>query len=168
MVSLSWMLFFLTSNEDISTVVEKQDEGLKTIFAIVLIAVCFSLFGALILLTDRSETTLSQIQHAFVSLSPVLLSWVLLHTIFAIRYAHLFYDKRLEDAGGLEFPTKVRPDYVDFAYFSFVIGMTFQVSDILVRSGIIRRYVLMHSLISFVYNTVIVALTINTIAGLGH
>lgn len=69
--------------------------------------------------------------------------------------------------GGISFPSKEAPDYVDFAYFSFVIGMTFQVSDVQVESRLIRRFVLMHSLISFVFNTIIVALTINTIAGFG-
>ena len=69
-------------------------------------------------------------------------------------------------AEGLKFPEEKAPDYLDFAYFAFVIGMTFQVSDVVVSSPVIRRFVLMHSLISFVFNTIIVALTINTIAGL--
>ena len=105
-----------------------------------------------------------------ISLSPVLLSWFLLHTIFTIRYAHLYHDHDKlntgSKVGGIDFPTKEAPDYIDFAYFSFVIGMTFQVSDISVSSRTIRRFVLMHSLVSFVFNTIIVALTINTLAGL--
>lgn len=70
------------------------------------------------------------------------------------------------EVGGIDFPTNEAPDYLDFAYFSFVIGMTFQVSDITVSSRAIRRFVLMHGLISFIFNTIIVALTINTLAGL--
>jgi len=70
------------------------------------------------------------------------------------------------NVGGIDFPGITEPDYLDFAYFSFVIGMTFQVSDVVVKSKVIRRFVLFHSLISFVFNTIIVALTINGIAGL--
>lgn len=151
-------------------VVDAQDDGLKAIFIIVLIAVCFSLFGALLLLTGKNESDLNKTLHALISLSPVLLSWLLLHTTFTIRYAHLYNDHDKlntgSNIGGLEFPTKGQPDYIDFAYFSFVIGMTFQVSDVQVNSRVIRRFVLMHSLISFVFNTTIVALTINAIAGL--
>jgi uncharacterized membrane protein len=170
LIILSWMLFFTTTKEELSAVVAQQDDGLKAIFMIVVIAVCFSLFGTLLLLNSKSEPTTNKIFHTIVSLSSVLLSWVLLHTTFAIRYAHLYHDHNKlntgSHVGGIDFPTKENPDYIDFAYFSFVIGMTFQVSDVKVNSRVIRRFVLMHSLISFVFNTIIVALTINTIAGL--
>lgn len=169
MILLSWILFFTTAPNELCTIVEKQDDGLKIIFMIVLVAVCLSLFGTLLLLNSKSESTFNKVFHTIVSLSPVLLSWLLLHTTFAIRYAHLYHDhnklKTGSNIGGLDFPTKEEPDYLDFAYFSFVIGMTFQVSDVQVNSRVIRRFVLLHSLISFVFNTIIVALTINTIAG---
>ena len=170
MILLSWILFFTVTPNELCTIVEKQDDGLKVIFMIVLVAVCFSLFGTLLLLNSKNESTFNKVFHTIVSLSPVLLSWILLHTTFAIRYAHLYHDHNKlntgSNVGGLDFPTKEQPDYMDFAYFSFVIGMTFQVSDVQVNSRVIRRFVLMHSLISFVFNTIIVALTINTIAGL--
>ncbi|KAF0243336.1 MAG: hypothetical protein FD183_9 [Chitinophagaceae bacterium] len=170
LIVMSGILFFTTTNDELCAVVEKQDDGLKVIFMIVLVAVCFSLFGTLLLLNSKSESTFNKVFHTIVSLSPVLLSWLLLHTTFAIRYAHLYHDhnklKTGSNIGGLDFPTKEDPDYLDFAYFSFVIGMTFQVSDVQVNSRVIRRFVLLHSLISFVFNTIIVALTINTIAGL--
>lgn len=170
LISVSWALFFKTSSDELCDVVEQQDDGLKVIFTIVLIAVCFSLFGSLLLLNIKGESTSNKVIHAIVSLSPVVLSWFLLHTTFATRYAHLYHDhnklKTGSHVGGINFPGKEEPDYVDFAYFSFVIGMTFQVSDTQVTSRAVRRFVLMHSLISFVFNTVIVALTINSIAGL--
>lgn len=170
MIVFSWVLFFSTTQDELHGVVEEQDDGLKVIFMIVLVAVCFSLFGSLLLLTRKGESSFNKMFHTIVSLSPVLLSWLLLHTTFAIRYAHLYHDHNKlntgSNVGGINFPTKEHPDYVDFAYFSFVIGMTFQVSDVQVNSRVIRRFVLMHSLISFVFNTIIVALTINTIAGL--
>ncbi|MFC4233321.1 DUF1345 domain-containing protein [Parasediminibacterium paludis] len=170
LIVLSWILFFTTTNDELCVVVEQQDDGLKVIFMIVLVAICFSLFGTLLLLNSKAESTFNKIFHTAVSLSPIVLSWILLHTIFAIRYAHLYHDHNKLNTGsrigGIDFPTKEKPDYIDFAYFSFVIGMTFQVSDVVVSSRVIRRFVLMHSLISFVFNTIIVALTINTIAGL--
>lgn len=170
MIVFSWVLFFTTTFDELHGVVEEQDDGLKVIFMIVLVAVCFSLFGSLLLLTSKGESSFNKMLHTIVSLSPVLLSWLLMHTTFTIRYAHLYHDhNKLQtgsNVGGINFPTNEHPDYMDFAYFSFVIGMTFQVSDVQVSSRVIRRFVLMHSLISFVFNTIIVALTINTIAGL--
>jgi uncharacterized membrane protein len=170
MIFLSWLLFFSTTSKDLCSVVEKQDDGLKTIFIIMLIAVCFSLFGTLVLMTQKSEYSANKIVHMIISLSPIFFSWILLHTMFTIRYAHLYHDHNKlhtgSNIGGLDFPAKIQPDYIDFAYFSFVIGMTFQVSDITISSPAIRRFVLMHSLISFVFNTIIVALTINTISNL--
>lgn len=170
MILFSWILFITTNSDDLCIVVEKQDDGLKIIFTVVLVAVFFSVFGTLALLIEKNETIVNKIWHTIISLSPVLLSWLLLHTIFTIRYAHLYHDHNTlgtgSKIGGIEFPTNQSPDYLDFAYFSFVIGMTFQVSDVTVSSRAIRRFVLMHSLISFTFNTIIVALTINTLAGL--
>lgn len=170
MILFSWILFTTTNSDDLCIVVEKQDDGLKIIFTIVLVAISFSVFGTLALLVEKNESTVNKFWHTIISLSPVLLSWVLLHTMFAIRYAHLYHDHNLlgtgSNVGGIEFPSKEDPDYLDFAYFSFIIGMTFQVSDVTVSSRTIRRFVLMHSLISFAFNTIIVALTINTLAGL--
>ncbi len=170
MILFSWILFITTNSDDLCGVVEKQDDGLKIIFTIILVAISFSIFGTLALLAEKNETVANKILHTIISLSPVILSWFLLHTMFTVRYAHLYHDHNKlntgSEVGGIEFPTDEAPDYLDFAYFSFVIGMTFQVSDVTVSSRAIRRFVLMHSLISFAFNTIIVALTINTLAGL--
>jgi uncharacterized membrane protein len=170
MITFCWILFFTTSEKELPKVVARQDDGLKVIFVIVLVAICFSVFGTLILLTGKSGSTAHKILQVLISMSPVFFSWILLHSVFAIRYAHLYHDRNLlntgNDAGGIEFPCDTPPDYIDFTYFSFVIGMTFQVSDTTVSSRAIRRFVLMHSIISFAFNTIIVALTINTISNL--
>lgn len=170
MLGFSWILFFTTNPADLCVVVEKQDDGLKVIFTIVTIAICFSVFGAVVLMLDANESSPNKLLHTIISLSPVLFSWLLLHTMFTIRYAHLYHDHGKlgtgSNVGGIDFPSDEDPDYFDFTYFSFVIGMTFQVSDISISSRTIRKFVLMHSLISFAFNTIIVALTINTIAGL--
>ena len=101
----------------------------------------------------------------------VALSWFLLHTTFTLHYAHLFYgdaEEATASARGLIFPGESQPDYLDFAYFSFVIGMTFQVSDINITSRKIRRMALLHGTISFFFNTIIVALTVSILAGFKH
>jgi uncharacterized membrane protein len=108
----------------------------------------------------------------------ILLSWVFAHTMFALHYAHEFYGDRRggpvgkddkpapSHAGGLAFPEEKTPDYWDFLYFSFVVGMTCQVSDVQVTSRSMRRLTLGHGLVAFLFNTVILALSINIAAGL--
>lgn len=97
-------------------------------------------------------------------------SWLLVHTIFASHYARLYYQegKTLAECkdDGLDFPGDTEPDYWDFLYFSFVIGMTSQVSDVAVRSRTLRRLSLLHGILSFFFNTSLLAMTINLVAGL--
>jgi uncharacterized membrane protein len=95
----------------------------------------------------------------------VSLSWALVHTTFALHYAHDYY--RSKKPGGLQFPSgdsKEAADYWDFVYFSFVIGMTAQVSDVGITDKVIRRTATVHGIISFVYNTALVALMVNIAA----
>ena len=95
----------------------------------------------------------------------IALSWAAVHTVFALHYAHEFY--RGSKPGGLDFPKGHEdedPDYWDFVYFSFVIGMTAQVSDVGVTDRMIRRTATAHGIVSFVYNTALVALMVNIAA----
>ena len=92
----------------------------------------------------------------------IALSWVAVHTIFALHYAHEYYHSGL--AGGMTFPNDDKPDYWDFVYFSFVVGMTAQVSDVAVTDKIVRRTVTAHGIISFGFNTALLALMINIAA----
>ena len=97
------------------------------------------------------------------------LSWAVTHLTFAYRYAHEYYSYDLGGKtvdGGIEFPKDDRPDYLDFVYFSFVLGMTFQVSDCNVTSKKLRRLATTQGLIGFIFNTVILALSVNIAAGL--
>jgi uncharacterized membrane protein len=99
----------------------------------------------------------------------LLASWLTTHVTFAFRYAHEYYAR--DEGGpdidrGLEFPGEQQPDYLDFFYFSLVLGMTFQVSDVQITSRKLRRVATLHGLISFLFNTVIVALMVNIAAGL--
>jgi uncharacterized membrane protein len=97
------------------------------------------------------------------------LSWLLTQAVFALRYAHEFYARTPPAEGidgGLEFPSETQPDYWDFLYFSVVLGMTFQVSDVQITSRKLRRVATLHGLLGFLFNTVIIALTVNLASGL--
>lgn len=97
----------------------------------------------------------------------LLLSWLFMNTLFALHYAHAFYgdSARRAKLRALEFPGGEDPDYWDFAYFAIVIGMTFQVSDVQIADRSLRRIVLAHGLIAFFFNVVIIALSVNVVAG---
>ncbi len=95
----------------------------------------------------------------------VVLTWLFLNTMFAMHYAHGFYGDFGEKHTGLDFPETPEPDYWDFAYFSLVIGMCFQVSDVQITSRYLRRVVLLHSVIAFFFNVFIIAITVNIVAG---
>jgi uncharacterized membrane protein len=106
--------------------------------------------------------------HHFISLTfavvTILLSWTFIQFIFAFHYAHEFYADHRGKARGLAFPDDEAPDYWDFLYFSFVIGMTSQVSDVCVTSKPLRRTVTAHGLLSFIFNVTLLALAINLAA----
>ena len=92
------------------------------------------------------------------------MAWALLHTSYAMYYAHLYYrDPR--KAGGMEFPGEGEPAAPDFAYFAFAIGTAFATSDVSISSGTVRRSVLAHGVLAFFYNTTILAVVINLIIG---
>ncbi len=95
----------------------------------------------------------------------LLLSWLFLNTIFALHYAHEYYGDFGQKNTGLEFPGTDKPDYWDFVYFAFVIGMTFQVSDVQISQRGIRHVATVHALIAFFFNVIILALSVNVVAG---
>ena len=94
----------------------------------------------------------------------MVLAWLFMNTIFALHYAHEYYIENRYKDGGLAFPGKEQPDYWDFVYFSVVIGMTSQVSDVAVTAKAIRRTVTWHGVVSFFFNVALLALTINIAA----
>lgn len=103
------------------------------------------------------------------TIAALLLSWLLIQTLFAFHYARIYYGRETPGhkyAGGLKFPDDSEPDYLDFIYYSFVVGMTSQVSDVAVLSRHMRRITTIHSVLTFVFNIAILAMSINIIAGL--
>ena len=164
--------------DDIRRVAASEDLPRTQAFVLVIGAALASL-GAVIGLMGSVKSLSKDLRvlHVGLSIAAVVLAWTLVHLVFTLRYAHAYYDTDEDtgqDTGGLVFPDdqgkdagpKLTPNYVDFAYFSFIIGMTAQTADIGIGSRELRRVSLLHSLISFVFNTVIVALTIGTIGGM--
>jgi uncharacterized membrane protein len=102
--------------------------------------------------------------HLALAAATIVLSWAAIHTTFALHYAHEYY--RGGEVGGLAFPGdgEQQPDYWDFVYFSFVIGMTAQVSDVGITDRMIRRTAIAHGVVSFIFNTALLALMVNIAA----
>jgi uncharacterized membrane protein len=168
-VSTSWIVFFTRPVADIIAQANKED-GSKAFVLISTIVTSFaSMFAVMLLVLSRQQLPDKVALAVILAIAGMMLSWVMVHTIFTFHYAHLYYFKALDDTPNgeaLNFPATTCPDYLDFAYYSFVIGMTFQVSDVNINSRLVRRTTLAHALLSFALNTFVVALTINLIAGL--
>ncbi len=161
---------FSRSIADIKKMAQKDDGSGVFVIVFTIIASFAAMVTVLMLVIASKTEDKNEILRVVICFGSVMLSWFLVHTIFTFHYAHLFYDTDKANNGnlkrGLEFPKEDSPDYLDFAYFSFVVGMTFQVSDVQVTDKKMRRLVLLHGLLAFVLNTFVVALTINFLAGL--
>jgi uncharacterized membrane protein len=141
-----------------------QDEGAIVILVLSVAAALASLFAIVALLGTAGAGAASRrsIELTLATIT-IVLSWALIHTIFALHYAHEFYDE--SGLGGLAFPGgEKEPDYWDFVYFSLVVGMTSQVSDVGVTTKEIRRTVAAHGVVSFFFNAALLALTVNIAA----
>jgi uncharacterized membrane protein len=171
-VALDWLTILTTPQRKIRELAQQQDLSRFLIFVFVVVAACAALFAVGFLVSIHKAQAAGHFTvHVALTLLTVASSWTLVHTVFGLRYAHAFYgDSDVpgvhQRAGGLIFPGDRPPDYFDFAYFSFVIGMTCQVSDVQITSRGMRRLTLIHSVLSFGFNTIILALLINTVSGL--
>ena len=121
--------------------------------------------GAIVVAARRAErdgSRASAASYFTLAALTILISWILIHVMFALHYAHEFYGgEDVGRGGGLKFPGDPRPDYWDFVYFSFVIGMTFQVSDVQVTGKHLRRLVVAHGVVAFFFSVAILALAVN-------
>jgi len=167
---LAAIMFVIASPDDMPAAAEAQQEGEWTIFWLTLavVIVSFVAVGSEFAAVKSGAAEWRLLKVALVAVT-LFLSWLVTHVTFALRYAHEFYARDLggpEVDRGLDFPGEMEPDYLDFLYFSLVLGMTFQVSDVQITSRTLRRVAALHGLISFLFNTVIVAFTVNIAAGL--
>ncbi len=149
--------------------VARNDQSSTAMLMVVLLGCAASVtaIGAL-LLTSRDLPPGERWPHGLLAVVAIVLSWLLIHVRFAFHYAHRDLETRPASKGrtALDFPSTPKPDYLDYLYFSFVVGMTSQVSDVTVHTRTMRRLVLWHSLLSFGFNLLILALAVNTLAAL--
>jgi uncharacterized membrane protein len=165
LITLAWTVILRATSGETRKRAGTDDPGRHVVFGIALMSSVFSLFAAgFVLKHIKSFAGAEQATWTLLTLAAIALSWVLTHTAYTLRYAHLYY--RGGGARGLKFPGDEEPADIDFAYFSFTVGMCFQVSDVLVTTTDCRRAVLLHSVLSFVYNTMILALALNLVFGL--
>jgi uncharacterized membrane protein len=138
----------------------QEDEGALAILILTVAAAAVSLSAIFAELAQVQSGDPGYGYHVALAVGTVVLSWAFTHTIFALHYAYDFYGDG-QRAQGLKFPDDDKPDYWDFIYFACVIGMTFQVSDVQVTNKGIRRLVTAHGMMSFLFNTTVIALTVN-------
>lgn len=141
-----------------------RDDGGRTVQLLVLLAALVAVLVSLGMAVHHpagyAATDLA------VVVATLTLAWVLVNLVYAFHYANLFYGQwKGADRGGLDFPGEHPPVFVDFCYFSFVIGMTCQVSDVAITNPVLRRTALVHGLVAFFFNLGVLALTINVLAG---
>jgi uncharacterized membrane protein len=167
LLALSWSGIATADAEATRTRAGSEDPGRTLVYLIVVVTSAASLLAATTLVRDAHALGASS-AHAIAALclATVALAWTTTHTAFTFRYAHLYYREDAEGIGGVDMPGKLPPTYFDFAYFAFTIGMCFQVSDFCVTSRQIRRAVLLHAVMSFAYNSVILAFVLNLVFGL--
>ena len=166
----SAIVFFKLPVSEISKRANEEDGSRLFVLIIILVSSFASMFTVLLLIVSDKMPTHKSLTEVM-SVIGMIVSWTLVHTVFTFHYANMYYFKQPDDKSidePLKFPGKMKPNYLDFAYFAFVIGMTFQVSDVEINSSIVRRTALAHGLLSFAFNTFVVALTINLIAGINH
>jgi uncharacterized membrane protein len=148
---------------------QAQDPPGLLSLALLLLSV-FASLGAIASLLQEAKGLSSdaRLGHLVLTMLALASSWLMMQTIFAFRYAHLYYYSEMQgrpQGGGLAFPGGLAPDYFDFLYYAFVVGMTSQVSDVVVTARHMRHLTLLHSVTAFAFNMLILALSINVMAG---
>ncbi|GAC1603948.1 MAG: DUF1345 domain-containing protein [Candidatus Saccharimonadales bacterium] len=143
-----------------------REDPSRAVSDIVLVFASVASLGAvgLLLVATKDATGLTQLGTTSLAVLSVIASWFIVHTVFALKYAELYYGK---PEGGVDFGESTPPTYVDFAYLAATLGMTFQVSDTVLKNRQFRSIALKHALLAYLLGTVIIATTVNLIASLG-
>ena len=166
-LALAWAVILRTDASQTRQRSEMQDVSRYVLFTMVIGAACASIVTIGFMLHGARELKYwPRALHIVLAMLALTSSWVLIHTLFSFHYAHRYYgdnDAQKGADGGLVFPNDHEPDYLDFAYYSFVIGMTSQVSDVQVTTRAMRRLTMLHGVLSFLFNLAIVAMSINII-----
>jgi len=146
----------------------QEDDGALAVLALTIVAAIASVAAIVVELIDVSGLPRHEVNlRLALAVVTIVLSWTFIHTAFALHYAHEFYDEDPRPPHPcLTFPGTKQPDYIDFLYFAFVLGTTSQTSDVTITSRGIRRLALLHGVISFFFNTTLLAVAVNIAAGL--
>ena len=167
-LSLAAWTIWRADHQHVRRVAQAQAEGAATVLVMVILAALVSLAGTVLELSAaKAQGGPSAWLHIVLALSTVAGSWLLLPTVFALNYASLYFGAA--QPAGLNFPDKQKdfsPDFSDFLYFAFTIAVASQTADVTVSTRTLRRWVLLQSVLSFVFNTAILAFTINVAASL--
>ena len=157
-----------TSHVQMKLRANKQNEGKYVVLTMVVIAAIMSLVAIVLELGIVKEAHgFLRSAHIALTILTILSSWAFTQTMFALHYAHDFYIAlQNHKNGGLLFPNQKRPDYIDFLYFSCIIGTSGQTADVNFTSQAMRKIGLIHSVLAFFFNTSLVALMINIASGL--
>ena len=165
-IILVWSMMALSSHADLQRRADEEDVGAVFVLALTIaaatasfVAIGAELHGVKNVEEGKATTRL------LLAGGTILLSWLFVHTMFALHYAHDYYAGE-DDRRGLKFPGDQKPDYWDFLYFSFNLGAAAQTSDVKIEAPRTRRFVLAHTILSFLFNTTILALAINVGASL--
>lgn len=165
-ILLAWIWFTIwpMGSQATETYATREDPS-RAVTDVVLLAAAVASLAAegFLLLQASSAKGSAQDVLAAVGVATVVLSWALVHTVFTLRYALLYYS---DNTGGIDFNQQAKPSYPDFAYVAFTVGMTFQVSDTSLRIPRVRATALRHALLSYLFGAIILASTINMVAGL--
>ena len=162
---LVWRIILSAGPEETAHRAAQEDVGRSFVWAAVVLASTVSIFAAAVALRNaRTMAPQSERELALLCLLAVATAWFLCHTTYTVRYAHLYY-RDDGDLGGLGFPGTEMPCLLDFAYYAFTIGMCFQVSDVTVTQHRMRQATLGHALLSFAFNTAVLALALNLLFG---
>ena len=168
-LGIAGSMMLKSSSQTIANRAAQEDDSRMVIIALILAAVVSSFISIAGLMTEAKQAP--QFKFAYLSLATmtIVVSWFVMQMTFTLHYAHEYYRPSVRDsdaAGGLVFPGETTPDYWDFLYFATSIGATSQTSDVGISSRAIRRLVTVHAIVSFFFNSAVLALTINLAASL--
>jgi uncharacterized membrane protein len=164
-VGLAWIMVLHSDSDRTRAIATREDVSRVAADLLLLLACVASLVGVgLILLKAASSSGAAEAGMTAVGALSVVVAWAIVHVVYTLRYADVYYS----DGGGIDFNQPDHPEYRDFAYLAFTIGMTYQVSDTDLQSKTIRHMALRHALLSYVFGTAIIAVVINIVAGLAR
>ncbi len=168
LVFIVWIWLVIGRLDSVQTRIHttREDPGREISELLILLASIGSLGAVAVLLIHATSVhSVARVTLASLAVASVALSWTLIHTLYTLRYARVYYT---EPEGGIDFNSPDEdPRFVDFAYLAFDLGMTYQVSDTSLRTSQLRAIVLRHTLLSYIFGTVVLATTINLVVGLG-